>query len=142
MDDRLHRLAAATTLALMLSVLGCSSSPAPGPPTNVKVTDITTGRELAPDGTIAPEAQTNSFWTTDTFYASIKTEGTDSAEIKARWLDANGASVAEDSKTINPKDSPIASFKGSPSERWTEGEYKLEILVNGVAAGTRDLVTR
>ncbi len=109
----------------------------------MKVGEITLGRELASDGTIVPEARTNLFWTTDTFYVSVATTGSaPSATLKARWLDSEGTVVSESEKTVNPHGSLATAFQASPPDRWPAGDYKVEVLLNGVPAGTRDLNAR
>ncbi len=126
---------------LVVAGIGCSKPSLPG---NLKVTEITTGRALAPDGSIVEDARTNMFWTTDTFYVSVKTEGAaDGVTLEARWTGPEGAK-AEASKTISPKGSTQTSFAAPPPKdgRWPAGDYKVEILVNGTSQGTRELNAR
>jgi len=126
-------------LALLAS---CSKLSLPG---DLKVADITTGRSLAPDGSIVEDARTGMFWTTDTFYVSVVTEGSaENVTLEARWTGPDGAVAATDTKTLSPKGTTITSLQAAPPKegRWPAGDYKLEILVNGSVQGSRDLNAR
>lgn len=139
----------AGVLMLAGGLLGCSRSSPPeqgNPPGqgNVTVTGMTLGRSLAPDETIAEKSQTNLFWTNDTFYVSVTTEGSaPSATLKVRWTYQDGTVVGESTKTISPTGPTITAFQASnPPERWNPGDYKVEVFLDGVSAGTKDLNAR
>lgn len=123
------------------SVASCSKPSLPG---DLKVADITTGRALAPDGTIVEDARTTMFWSADTFYVSVQTEGSaENVTMQVRVTGPEGAK-AEISKTISPKGPAVTSFEAPPPKdgKWPDGDYKVEVLVNGVSQGTRDLNAR
>lgn len=133
-----RRLGFATLL--LASVASCSKS-LPG---DLKVTDITTGRALASDGTIVEDTRTTMFWSADTFYVSVLTEGSaDGVTMQARVTGPEG-SKAETSKTVSPKGTTVTSFEVQPPKdgKWPDGDYKIEILVNGASQGTRDVNAR
>lgn len=126
---------------LLTAIASCTKPSLPG---DLKVTEITTGRAVAADGTIVEDARTNSFWATDTFYVSVQTNGSaENVTMTARWSGPEGAK-AEVSKTVSPKGPTATAFEAPPPKdgRWPEGDYKVEILVNGSSQGTRDLVAR
>jgi hypothetical protein len=130
------------TLLALLAFASCSKLPG-----DLKVTDITTGRELGADGNIRDDAHTMNFWSTDTFYVAVQTEGSaDNVTLQARWTGPDGTVVGEASKTISPKGSTTTLLQAAPPKdkeaRWPAGNYKLEILVNGTSQGTRDLNAR
>jgi hypothetical protein len=130
----------ATTVFVAGVIVGCSHPPGAG---GVQVADITVGRKLAPDGTIAADSRTNSFWTTDTFYVSVRTEGSaPSATLAARWIYQDGSVVAEDTKTLNPTGPMVVALQAAKPERWQAGDYKVEILLNGEPAGSKDIKAR
>ncbi len=153
-----HRRPLIAVLALTAALAGCWSGSAPpegqgdtasgasaGNPGEAHVSDITLGRSLGPDGTIAEDSRTNSYWTTDKFYVEVKTDGSvPGATVKARWTYSDGAVVGEDTKTVDASAAPLLlqATAQSPDGRWKAGDYKLEIIVNNVSAGTRDLTTR
>lgn len=139
------RLRAALTIVVLLAVtvVASCSKPLPG---DLKVTDITTGRILQPDGTLLEESKTNSFWVTDPFYVTVTTEGSaENVTIQARWTGPDGKVVAEASKTVSPSGTTVTALEGPlPQDdgRWDAGDHKVEVMVNGSSQGTRDLVTR
>jgi len=143
-----------TVLAVLIAIAsaGCwhDSSPggdgsakAPGDPSAAHVADITLGRALGDDGMIREDSRTNSFWTTDKFYVAVTTDGSvPNATVKARWKSSAGAVVGEDTKTAESGTKPVVLQATPPDGRWTAGDYTVEVLVNDVSAGTKDLVAR
>jgi flagellar hook assembly protein FlgD len=137
-------------LAAFVALVGCDKLELPtsgggGGSGDVKVADVVLGRALAPDGSIVAEAKTNSFWATDTFYVSVALEGTgDNVPLVAKWTDASGAVVSESSKTASPRGSTYVAFEAPPPQgaRWTEGDYTVEIVMNGQSQGVKELHAR
>jgi len=133
--------AIAAVLAITLCASCTSAPPLPG---DLKVGEITTGRILGPDGAITEESRTNLFWTTDTFYVAVATEGSaQNVPITARWTGPDGKVAAEASKTVSPTGPTTTSFEAAPKDgRWAAGDYKVEILVNGASQGSKDINAR
>lgn len=133
-------LRCAAIVIALLAPTGCSK-PLPG---DLTVGEVTTGRTLAPDGGITEDSRTNSFWTTDTFHVAVQTEGSaQNVALEARWTGPDGKVAAEASKTISPSGSTMTTLSAEPKDgRWAEGDYKLEILVNGASQATRDLIAK
>ena len=106
--------------------------------TGVRVTDIDVGRGLTADKAIAEK--TDSFRPADTFYVSIKTDGSGpSATLTARWTYEDGQVVDESTQNIAPAGSATATeFHVSKPDAWPAGGYRVEVLLNGTSAGTRD----
>jgi len=104
----------------------------------VKVTDIDVGRGLTADKAIAEK--TDSFRPADTFYVSIKTDGSGpSATLTARWTYQDGQVVDESRQDIAPSGSAaVTEFHLSKPDGWPAGAYKVEVLLNGTSAGTKD----
>ena len=127
----------AASLPLALALFACSASK-PAAQTGVKVTDIDVGRSLAADKTIAE--RTESFGPTDTFYVSVKTDGSGpSATLTARWTYEDGQVVDESRQNIAPTGSAtVTEFHLSKPDGWPAGGYKVEVLLDGASAGTRD----
>lgn len=137
-------LAATTLLAATIMLAGCSK---PAPPGDLKIGEITTGRAAAPDGSIVEDAHTMMFWNNDTIYVSVVTEGSaENVTLAARWTGPDGKVTAESKKTLSPKGTTITSFEAPPPKDkengWPDGDYKVEILVNGVVQGSRDVNAR
>ncbi len=125
------------SLPLALAFFGCTASK-PAVPTGVKVTDIAVGRSVAADKTIAEK--TESFGTADTFYLSVKTDGSGpSATLTARWTYEDGQVVDESRQNIAPTGrAAVTEFHLSKPDGWPAGGYKVEVLLDGASAGTRD----
>jgi hypothetical protein len=125
------------SLLLAGAPFGCSSSE-PASETGVKVTNIDVGRSVSADKTI--DEKTDSFRPGDTFYVSVETEGSGpSATLTARWTFEDGQVVDESTQNIAPTRSVTATeFHLSKPDAWPAGEYKVEVLLNGTSAGTRD----
>lgn len=135
----------ALTLASILNVACTKSSDNPGTTgttgagAGVRVSQIDIGRSLAADKTI--NANTESFKPNDTIYASVATEGTAAAPatLKARWTYQDGQVVDESTQRIAPAGNARTEFHISKPDGWPPGKYKLEVLLNGSSAGTRDI---
>jgi len=129
-------------LIALAAVAACSSKPAPPPAApataaGVKVTDISLGRGLGADKTIADK--TESFKPADTIYVSIKTEGTaSSATLGARWTFQDGQVVDESKQTIAPTGDAFTEFHISKPDGWPAGKYKVEVMLDGASAGSKD----
>ena len=135
---RMHHYAPlAVGLLLAVALSGCSA-PKPAVETGVKVTDIDVGRSVTADKTIAEK--TDSFRPADTFYVSVKTDGSGpSATLTARWTYEDGQVVDESRQNITPTGSAtVTEFHMSKPDGWPAGGYKVEVLLNGISAGTRE----
>lgn len=147
-----HRRSAVLAVLLLIAAAGCwrgsppggeSESQAPGNPAEAHVTDITLGRALGDDGLIREDSRTNSFWVTDKFYVQVTTDGSvANATVKARWKFSDGAVAGEDTKTAESGTKPVLLQAAPPDGRWKAGDYTVEIFVNDVSAGTKDLAAR
>ena len=76
----------------------------------------------------------------DTIYAAVKTEGASAgAKLDAKWTYNNGQLVKEDSQNISPSGGEVRhEFHITKATAWPTGNYKVEILLDGVSAGTKD----
>jgi len=133
----------AATLAAVLSAACTKSRENPGATgtsgtsVGVRVSQIDMGRSLTADKTI--DDRTDSFKPNDTIYASILTEGAaPTATLKARWTYQDGQAVDESTQTIAPTGDARTEFHISKPNGWPTGKYKLEVLLNGSSAGTKD----
>jgi hypothetical protein len=129
------------------ALVGCarSETPAPTPPPattpatapagGVKVTDIAIGRSLNADKTIADK--TDTFKPSDTIYVSVKAEGSSpGATLQTRWSYQDKV-VEETTEKIVATGPVVSEFHLSRPDGWPAGSYKIEVLLDGVSAGTR-----
>jgi hypothetical protein len=145
----MHRYARASLLSsLALGVaLSCSKaappppSPSPyaAPPTAaaaVRVTEIELGRALDADNRISDK--TDSFKPQDTIYVSVTTEGASpGARLAAHWTYQDGQVVKHDETTLAPTGRAYTEFHIAKPAGWPAGEYKVEVMLDGVPAGTK-----
>ena len=137
----------ALALGLAVASAGCkkdapppvqeeASAPAPAP-AEFSVSGIEVGRAIGTDKRIATPVST--FKPTDTIYASVATEGAaPSKTITARWTFEDGQVVKEGTETIAPTGPAATEFHISKPGGWPAGKYKVEISVDGAAAGNKD----
>ena len=132
----------ALTLAAMLGGACSKSSENPGAGTPgtgavVRVSKVDLGRSLNADKTI--NDNTDSFKPNDTIYASIATAGaTPTTTLKARWTYQDGQVVNESAQTIAPTGDARTEFHIAKPDGWPTGKYKLEVLLDGASAATKD----
>jgi len=135
---RMHRYARVLAgLFLAAAPFGCSAS-RPAVRTGVNVTHIDVGRSLTAGKTIAERA--DSFRPADTIYVSVETDGSaPSATLTARWTYQDGQVVDESRQNIAPPGgATVTEFHVSKPDGWPAGGYKVEVLLNGASAGTRE----
>jgi hypothetical protein len=137
---------AATVSASLIAFTACkkAETPAPAPtaapvveaPTaapapSVSVTDLSVGKALGPDKKVQTPADT--FSPKDTIFASVSTDGSaPSSVIVVKWTyGAQGQTVKEDTKTINPTGPAATEFSIQKPGGWPKGDYKVEVTVDG-----------
>jgi hypothetical protein len=138
---RKEMLSTVVVVVSALALLGCSGSAARPPATQsaLTVADIDVGRSVATDKTIADK--TDTFRPGDTFYVAVKTVGSaPTATLVAHWSYGDGQRINEATQTIAPSGPAVTEFHVSrpngPGDGWPTGDYKVEIVLNGVSAGT------
>lgn len=111
-------------------------APAPAPPA-FAVQTIEVGKSIGADKRVT--APTASFGRRDTIYVSVATEGAaPSKTISAKWTFQDGQVVKEQSEAIAPTGPAATEFHISKPKPWPVGKYKVEIAVDGAAAGSKD----
>ncbi len=117
-----------------------AAAPAPAPPAAPKefsVSGIDVGKAIGADKKVT--TPTTTFTPSDTIYASVATDGAaPSKTITAKWTFQSGQTVKEESDTIAPTGPAATEFHISKKSPWPVGKYKVEILVDGSSAGTKD----
>ena len=112
----------------------------PGEVAGVKVASIDIGRSIGADKSIANT--TDTFAKTDTIYASVATEGSGNATLKARWTFEDGQVVDESTQSTAPTGPARTEFHVAKPNGWPAGKYKVEISVNGTPAGTKEFTIK
>ena len=113
--------------ALVLFTAACSDAP-------LQLTNIQIGRSLNPDRSIG--SITTLFKPSETIYVSVQTTGSAPGTISVKWL-YQGRVVDEPVKQVDYDGPDSTEFHIQNSGRFPEGDYSVEILINGVPVGTR-----
>ena len=105
----------------------------------LRVSDIQVGKAVGSDNKIGD--QTTSFAVRDTMYVAVITDGAaKDAKVAAKWMYNGTKLVKEDSQTISPTGGTTATeFHISKKTAWPKGKYTVDVSLNGVSAGTKDL---
>ena len=139
-------------LALILGISACSkkeappadtaavAAPAPAMDTVLKVTGVETGKGINSDKTVKDDA--HDFGVRDTVYASVKTEGSGTGKLAAKWTYKNGQAVSESSQDITPTGAANHEFHIMKKSPWPKGDYRVVIRLNGDSVGTKDFTVK
>ena len=105
----------------------------------IRVSDIQVGKRLGSDQKVSD--QTTSFGVRDTMYVAVITDGAaKDAKLTTKWTFNNGQTVKENTETISPTGGTNAtSFHVERKTAWPKGKYKVEVMLNGVSAGAKDI---
>ena len=105
----------------------------------IRVSDIQVGKGVGSDKKVGD--QTTSFGVRDTMYVAVITDGAArDAKLTAKWTYNDKQVVKESSQTISPAGGETATeFHMDKKSAWPKGKYKVEVMLNGVSAGTKDL---
>jgi hypothetical protein len=113
-----------------------SAAPAPAA-AEFSVSTIELGKGIGADKRVT--APVTTFKPKDTIYVSVATEGAaPSKTITAKWSFEDGQVVKEGSESIAPTGPAVTEFHISKPSGWPAGKYKVEIAVDGAAAGSKE----
>jgi hypothetical protein len=139
-------LARLMVLVLLVVSAGCrrgddTAARTDAPVAGVEVTEVRLGRSVTPDRRVS--AETDSFGTRDTIYASVATQGSaNNVALTARWTYQDGQVVDESRENISPTGPANTAFHIFNPGGWPAGNYRIEILVNDRAAESRQFTVR
>ena len=107
--------------------------------TPVRVSDVQVGKGIGSDKKVGD--QTTSFGVRDTMYVAVITDGAaKDAKLTAKWTFNGKQVVKESSQTISPTGGEtVTEFHVDKKSAWPKGKYLVEVWLNGVSAGTKDL---
>jgi hypothetical protein len=145
-------VARACTLLLVIAAVACkkkeeaayppagdTAAVAAPAPAALQVTAVDVGKGLNADKTL--KEKTDSFGSRDTIYVAVKTEGTSTvgSKLTAKWTFQDGQTVNETSQDIAPNaGEAMHEFHIQKATAWPKGNYKVEVILDGTAAGTKD----
>ena len=139
-----------TALLLLLSFAACnkkndaatasdtSSLDATPDSQPLRVANIEVGRRINAEKKISDQA--NDFGVRDTIYVSVTTEGAaTSSNLAAKWTFNGKQRVDSSSQNVSPRGgTTVTEFHITKASPWPKGAYKVEILLDGVSAGSKD----
>jgi hypothetical protein len=107
--------------------------------TPIRVSDIQVGKGVGSDKKVGD--QTTSFGVRDTMYVAVITVGAaKDAKLTTKWTFNGKQVVKQSSQTISPAGGETATeFHVDKKSAWPKGKYKVEVMLNGISAGTKDL---
>ncbi|MGI9044081.1 MAG: hypothetical protein ACR2GK_08155 [Gemmatimonadaceae bacterium] len=108
--------------------------------TALRVDEIEIGKTLDADKSIGNE--TDNFGVRDTIYVAVETEGAGSGTLAARFTFQDGQVVEEASQSIAPTSEAWHEFHIQKATAWPTGNYKVEVMLDGVSAGSKDFSVR
>lgn len=107
--------------------------------TPIRVSDVQVGKSIGADKKVGN--QTTDFGVRDTMYVAVVTEGVaKDAKITTKWTYNGKQVVKESSETISPTGGEaVTAFHIEKKTAWPKGKYKVDVSLNGVAAGSKDI---
>jgi len=107
--------------------------------TPVRVSDIQVGKSVGTDKKVGD--QMTSFGVRDTMYVAVITEGAaKDAKITTKWTYNGKQVVKELNETVSTTGGEaVTDFHVEKKTAWPKGKYQVEVRLNGVSAGTKDL---
>ena len=105
------------------------------PATSLIISSVDLGNAVGADHKVAKPG--TSFAKADTIHASVATDGSKASTVTARWTFQDGQVVHTEDKSV-PAGPQVTDFSISKPDGWPAGDYKLEVLVDGNVAQTKD----
>jgi hypothetical protein len=107
--------------------------------TPVRVSDIQVGKSVGTDKKVGD--QMTSFGVRDTMFVAVVTEGAaKDAKLTTKWTFNGKQVVKELNETVTTTGGEaVTDFHVEKKTAWPKGKYQVEVLLNGVSAGTKDL---
>ena len=99
------------------------------------VQTIQTGRSLNSDNSVG--THTTRFKPTDTMYVAVLT-GRGSGTIEVRWS-VGGRVINEVKKDVSTIEPAATAFRFQTADGFRVGDYSVEVFVDGMSVGTRNL---
>jgi hypothetical protein len=117
------------TSVLVMALLAASCADEP-----LQLANIQTGRALNADRSMA--SITTLFKPSETIYVSVQTTGSAPGSIGVKWI-YQGRVIDEPVKQVDYTGPASTEFHMQNSGGFPEGDYSVEIFINGEKVGTR-----
>ena len=126
----LPRRVLVATILLAVAVVGAC-----GPSEPLRIATLQLGKSLNPDNSVG--THTTRFKPDDTVYVSLLSDDPGYGTVTVRWL-LNGQVVSEAKRDVSYTRAAATEFHLQNSGGFPHGSYRVEILINGQPAGTRE----
>lgn len=113
--------------AALLVASACADTP-------LQLANLQTGRALNPDRSVA--SITTLFKPSETIYVSVQTTGSAPGTIGVKWM-YQGRVIDEPVKQVDYDGAASTEFHLVNSGGFPEGDYSVDIFINGTQVGTR-----
>jgi hypothetical protein len=113
----------------ILLLIGC------GPSEVLEVSTLQLGRSLNPDNSVG--THTTRFKPDDTVYVSILSDEPGYGSVTVRWY-LHGQRISEATREVSYTRSAATEFHLQNSGGFPVGSYRVDVLINGEPAGTRE----
>ena len=123
----MSRTRAVLAAVAVVSVIACSDGP-------LELANIQVGRSLNQDRSIA--SITTTFKPSETVFVSVQTKAAGKGTISVRWKYGTQV-VAEPTKPVDYDGPASTEFHMQNSGGFPEGDYSVDILIDGRQVGTR-----
>jgi hypothetical protein len=126
----LPRRVLVATILLAVALVGAC-----GPSEPLRIATLQLGKSLNPDNSVG--THTTRFKPDDTVYVSLLSDDPGYGTVTVRWL-LNGQVVSEAKRDVSYTRAAATEFHLQNSGGFPHGNYRVEILINGQPAGTRE----
>jgi hypothetical protein len=117
------------------STVGGTMGTTTPPATSLVISSVDLGTAVGADKKVTKPG--TSFAKADTIHASVATDGSKASTVTARWTFQDGQVVHTEDKSV-PSGPQVTDFSISKPDGWPAGDYKLEVLVDGNVAQSKD----
>ena len=124
---RIRPLLAAIVAAAALTVSACNNDP-------LQVSTIQLGKSLNPDNSVG--TFTTTFSPRDTVYLSVLTTASGAGTIETKWY-YGSTSVSDMKKEVSYRGAAATEFRFHNTAGFPAGSYRVEVFLDGKAAGER-----
>ena len=101
------------------------------------VDDVTIGKSVGADGTIAADQQGDDFAPGDPVYVAMKVgDAPAGSAVKVVWYGPGETKIGEEQKTV-ATGQPYLSFKSADTSSWQKGDYRAEVWIGDEKVNTQ-----
>ena len=101
------------------------------------VDDVTIGKSVGADGTIAVDQQGDDFAPGDPVYVAMKVgDAPAGSAVKVVWYGPGETKIGEEQKTV-ATGQPYLSFKSADTSSWQKGDYRAEVWIGDEKVNTQ-----